>query len=307
MVDFFALLGNPQLWYEFPHVLFGALLTGSFFVAGISAFKLLRKQQVHLFKSSFQIAIVVGLVSSILVALAGHSQAQHLMETQPMKMAASEAQWETSGESAPWTLFAVIDTDEHKNSGALEIPHLFSILAYNKINGVVPGIHQLQAEYEAKYGPGNYIPPVKTTFWSFRIMVFAGGIMILMALYGTIMTMRNKLEGRRIFLKMMPWAIALPYIANTTGWIMTEVGRQPWIVFGLQKTPDGVSPTVSTGMVWSSFLGFTLVYGILAIVLVYLFIISIRKGPDMGGHGDSSAREPMLYDNQDGKGAEVHA
>jgi cytochrome d ubiquinol oxidase subunit I len=106
-------------------------------------------------------------------------------------------------------------------------------------------------------------------------------LMILLAFYGTILTLRDKIESSRIYLRVMPWAIALPFIANTTGWIMREIGRQPWIVFGLQKTADGVSPTVSSSMVSTSFIGFTIIYGILAVVLVSLFIRYIKKGTEI--------------------------
>jgi len=280
MTSFFALLGNKQLWVEFPHVIFGALSTGAFFIVGISAYKILRKQQADIFKASFAIGIVVALVSSLLTAFAGHDQAQHLMKSQPMKMAASEALWNTSGESAPWTVIASIDTAKKENGFQLEIPYALSILSYNKLTGKVPGMLELQSEYEAKYGPGDYIPPVRTTFWSFRIMVAAGMAMILLGLFGTIAVVRNRLETYRAYLKWLLPAISLPFIANSAGWIMTEVGRQPWIVFGLQKTEAGVSPLVSAGMVATSLIGFTLVYGILAAVFVYLVVQTVRKGAD---------------------------
>lgn len=291
MIDFFALLANPQLWVEFPHVIFGALATGGFFMAGISAFKLVRKQETEMFKPSFQLGIVVALIASVLTAVVGHSQAQHLIEAQPMKMAASEGLWNTTGEKAPFTLFALIDPASQENKAEVQIPGVLSILAYNKLHGSVKGMNELQKEYEALYGPGNYIPPVRTTFWSFRLMVGAGTLMILAGLYGTIASVRNRLLNNKLYLKLMVWAIALPYIANTTGWIMTEVGRQPWVVFGLQKTTDGVSPTVSAGMVLTSLIGFTVVYGLIAAALVYLFVHFVKKGVEAGGdlHGHGHA------------------
>jgi cytochrome bd ubiquinol oxidase subunit I len=294
MTDFFALLGNKQLWVEFPHVIFGALATGAFFMVGISAYKLARKQETEMFKPSFQLGIVVALISSIMVALVGHSQAQHLIESQPMKMAASEGLWETTGDSAPFTVFAWIDPKKKENSAELQIPSVLSILAYNKLHGSVKGMNELNEEYQAKYGPGNYIPPVRTTFWSFRIMVGSGSLMILLALYGTIAMVRNRLLKGTLYLKFMVWAIALPFIANSAGWIMTEVGRQPWVVFGLQKTSDGVSPTVPAGMVLTSLIGFTVIYAILAAVLVYLFVHFIRKGVAAGGdlHGHVNHSSP---------------
>jgi cytochrome d ubiquinol oxidase subunit I len=287
MIDFFALLANPQLWVEFPHVVFGALATGSFFMAGISAFKLVRKQEVEMFKPTFQLGIVVALVSSVLTAVVGHSQAQHLIESQPMKMAASEGLWNTTGDKAPFTLFAIIDPASKENKAEVQVPGVLSILAYNKLHGSVKGMNELNAEYQALYGPGNYIPPVRTTFWSFRLMVGSGTLMILAALYGIVAVVRNRLMNNKLYLKLMVWTIALPFIANSTGWIMTEVGRQPWVVFGLQKTTDGVSPTVSAGMVLTSLIGFTVVYGLIAAALVYLFVHFVKKGVEAGGdlHG----------------------
>ncbi|GGD84791.1 cytochrome ubiquinol oxidase subunit I [Paenibacillus nasutitermitis] len=285
MTSFFALLGNPQLWVEFPHVIYGALATGSLFVTGISAYKLVRKQQTELFKPAFSIGIVVALIASFLTAVAGHGQAQHLMESQPMKMAASEGLWETTGDSAPWTVFAWIDPKTQQNKFQLEIPFALSILSYNKLHGSVPGMNQLQAEYVDKYGEGDYIPPVRTTFWSFRIMILAGVLMILLSMYGTYAVIRGRLEKSLRYLKWMTPALALPFIANSAGWIMTETGRQPWIVFGLQKTEEGVSPLVSSGMVATSLIGFTLIYGLLAAAFVFLVVRFVRKGAEEEADG----------------------
>ncbi len=278
MNDFGALLMTKQLWTEFPHVIFGALATGAFFVTGVSSYQLLRKYEVQLFKISLTIGLIVAFFSSLLVAIAGHDQAQHLMVNQPMKMAASEALWDTSGKSAPWTVFASIDTEHQKNSFAFEVPGLLSMLAYNKFEGQVKGIHQLQREYVQKYGPGDYVPPVKTTFWSFRIMVVTGSLMILLGLYGIVKILLDQMERLTIFLKILLWSIPLPFIANSSGWIMTEIGRQPWGVFGFLKTADGVSPTVTAGMIWTSMIGFTVIYGLLAAALIKLFVHFIKKG-----------------------------
>lgn len=279
MSSFGALLTNPQLWLEFPHVVFGAWATGAFFVMGISAYFLLRKRAVELFRRSFHIAATLGIAASLLVAIVGHAQAQHLVQAQPMKMAASEALWNTSPDAAPWTLVAGINSADHKNSFQIQIPDGLSILAYNKTHGKVEGMNQLQAQYQQKYGPGNYIPPVGTTFWSFRIMVLAGMLMIVLSAIGVYLTIRNRADTSRRYLKWMLPAISLPYIANTFGWIMTEIGRQPWAVFGLLKTESGVSPTVSAGLVLTSLLTFTAVYGVLAVVDVFLLVRTIRQGP----------------------------
>ncbi len=280
MNDFLALITNGQLLLEFPHTILGAFLTGAFLIGGVSAYKLLKKQNVAFFKKSFTIAVIVGLVTSIGVALVGHQQAQYLVKTQPMKMAATEALWENSGDPAAWTVTAFIDTKNQKNSGEFQIPYLLSFLSYSKFSGEVQGMKELQAEYEQKYGPGDYIPPVRTTFWSFRIMVAAGSLMILFSLYGVYLAARKKLENKnKWFYRVMLFSISLPVIANTSGWLMTEMGRQPWTVFGLMTTADSVSPSVTAGQVLFSIIAFIGVYTILGVVMVFLFVRTIKKGP----------------------------
>ncbi|KPV45515.1 cytochrome ubiquinol oxidase subunit I [Alicyclobacillus ferrooxydans] len=282
MNSFGALITNPQLRVEFPHVWLGAITTGSFFVAGVSAYYLLRRRETALFAKSFRIAIYAGLISSLLVAVVGHAQGQLLIHSQPMKMAASEALWHTSPYHAPWSLVAWIDSAHHRNPIDIEIPYALSILSYNHTYGSVPGIDELQAQYIRQYGPGNYVPSVWVTFWTFRLMVFAGSLMILLALYGAFRGLRDDewLVKRRKYLKIMVWAIALPYIANTTGWLMTEMGRQPWAVNGLLKTIDSISPTVGAPLVLMTILGFGIVYLAFAVIDVYLFYQFIHRGPD---------------------------
>ncbi len=290
MNDFFALITNGQLLVEFPHTVLAAYATGAFLVTGISAYKILKKQDVSFFKKSFQIAAIVGIVSSIGVAVAGHAQAQYLVETQPMKMAASEALWGESGDPAPWTVWANIDPDKQENTGEFQIPYMLSFLSYSKFNGEVKGMLELQAEYEQAYGPGDYIPPVRTTFWSFRIMVLAGTLMIALGMYAMYLMWRKKMDRPNTwFMRFMLWGLLLPPIANTAGWIMTEIGRQPWTVFGLMTTEDSVSPNVTSGQVLFSVISFTTIYLILGLVLIGLFLKVIKKGPYAmdNDHGDS--------------------
>lgn len=282
MNDFFALIGNGQLWVEFPHTVLGAFATGAFLIAGVSAYKLLRRQDTAFFKKSFTIGIIVALIASFGTALFGHQQAQYLVKTQPMKMAASEGLWGKSGDPAPWTLYAHIDSANGKNDFEIKIPYLLSFLSYSKFSGEVKGMHELQAEYEQAYGPGDYIPPVRTTFWSFRIMIAAGCLMIVLGLYGTYLAWRKKLDqpSNNWFYRVMLWSISLPFIANTSGWIMTEIGRQPWTVFGLMQTKDSVSPSVTGGQILFSLIAFTLIYAVLGAVMAYLFVKVIKKGPN---------------------------
>ncbi|WP_079478562.1 cytochrome ubiquinol oxidase subunit I [Halobacillus salinus] len=283
MNDFFALLKNPQLLVEFPHVIFGALATGAFFIGGVSAYKLLRKQEVEFFRRSFNMAMVVAMIAGVGVAFSGHEQAQHLMESQPMKMAASEALWEDSGDPASWNLFSIVDVENQENKFEISIPYALSYLTYEEFSGSVPGMLTLQEQYEEKYGEGNYIPPVKTTFWSFRIMAGAGLIMILAASAALWYSFKEQLMEKRFFLKLMVALISFPFLANTAGWIMTEIGRQPWTVFGLMTTSASVSPNVSVASLLFSFIAFTLAYTALAIVLVYLFVREIKKGTEHQG------------------------
>lgn len=290
MNDIWALVTNGQLLVEFPHTVLAAYATGAFLVTGISAYKLLKKQDVSFFRKSFEIAAIVGIISSFGVAIAGHAQAQYLVETQPMKMAASEGLWDDSGDPAAWTVFANIDPDNKISTHEVKIPYMLSFLSYSKFSGSVKGMNTLQAEYEQAYGPGDYIPPVRTTFWSFRIMVAAGSLMILLGVYAIYLMWRKKMERPNTwFMRFMFWGLLLPPIANTSGWIMTEMGRQPWTVFGLMTTEDSVSPNITSGQVLFSVISFTAIYAILGLVLVGLFIKVIKKGPYAmdNDHGES--------------------
>lgn len=277
MNDIGAILTNPHFWSQFPHVLLTAFTTGAFLVAGISAWKIAKKHDVNMFKKSFKIAITVGLIASIVVLFTGHRQAQYIVQSQPMKLAAAEALWETSDDPASFNVVAKINTEERKNDFELEIPGILSFLAFSEFSGTLEGMNELQAEYEAKYGPGDYIPPVNTLFWSFRAMTGSGGIMLLLSLYGWYVSRKDKIEQKSLYLKGMIFAIALPFIANSTGWIMTEMGRQPWVVFGLMKTEDAVSPSVTFNEVLFSLVSFTTMYAVLAGISVYLFVKHIKK------------------------------
>jgi cytochrome d ubiquinol oxidase subunit I len=272
MTNFFALLTNPNVWVQFPHVLMAGLATAAFFVMGISAYHLLRHKDVHdFFLRSFYIGMIAALIGSFLVAIVGHYQAQHMVKTQPMKMAAAEALW-NSENPASFSIFTIGNEQSRSDVFAIRIPDLLSILAYNEAGGTVQGINNLQARYQAKYGPGDYVPPVAVTYWSFRIMVGAGVVMILLSLFALFLVLRNRLEQTRWFLWILLFAIALPYLANATGWIMTEMGRQPWIVFGLLKTAQAVSPTVGAWSVLTTLVVFALLYGVLAVADVYLLV-----------------------------------
>jgi cytochrome d ubiquinol oxidase subunit I len=239
---------------------------------------LLRKNKVDFFKRSAQIAIVYGLIGSVLVALVGHTQAQHMVQVQPMKLAAAEGLYQTEN-PASFSVLTIGDLAARRQVFAIRIPNVLSLLAYNQLTGKVRGIDDLQATYVQQYGPGDYRPPIPLIYWSFRLMVGSGFLMIALALVGLYLSLKNRIEGTAWYLKVMPFALFLPYIANTTGWLMTELGRQPWIVFGLMKTDAAVSPRVTAGMVLVSVVLFTLVYGALMVADIYLLNKYAKGGP----------------------------
>ncbi|MEI3610277.1 cytochrome ubiquinol oxidase subunit I [Pseudogracilibacillus sp. SO10305] len=297
MNDFVAILTNPHFWAQFPHVLLTSFATGAFLIAGISAWKIARRHDLEMFKKSFNIAITVGAFSAFAILFTGHWQAQYLVQSQPMKMAAAEALWENSGDPAPFTVYANINTEERQNDFSIDIPVLLSFLSFNEFSGSLEGMNDLQAQYEGKYGPGDYIPPVKTLFWAFRIMTGAGGVMLLLGFYGIYLARLEKLQNRKFYLKLITYGMALPFIANTAGWILTEIGRQPWVVYGIMRTEDAVSPSVSAGEMLFSLLTFVTLYTILAIITIYLFVRHIKKEDH-----DEKEREVMTdpFDQEDG-------
>lgn len=291
MNDFLALVTNPHVFVQFPHVITGAMATAGFFVLGISAWQLRRKSSGdanrEAFRRSFRIGAIYATVATLAVTMVGHSQAQYMIKVQPMKMAAAEALWETENPAA-MSLFTWGDEIRQRDVFAIKVPGLLSFLAHNRFEGEVKGIRQLQEEYVARYGPGEYWPPVKWTYWTFRIMVGAGMAMLVIGAWATLLSVRGRAPGAAWLLALLVPAISLPYIANSTGWIFTEIGRQPWIVFGLQKTVDGVSPAVSAGEVLTTLIGFTLLYGVLMVADVYL----LRKFA-IAGIADEAGEAPV--------------
>ncbi len=278
MNDFFALVTNPNIFTQYPHVFFSGIATAGFFVLGISAWHLLRKSNVEFFRASTRLALAFALIGSVMVGIVGHAQGQHMVQTQPMKMAAAEALWNSENPAA-LSLVAFFDENTRTEIFALRVPALLSFLSYNQFSGEVKGINQLQAEYVKKYGAGNYIPPVTLSFWSFRIMVGAGLLMVLLAVVSAFLMRQKKFETAPRLLRLLPWAILLPYIANTTGWLLTELGRQPWIVYGLMKTEEAVSKSVTGMDVLLSLILFTLIYGVLMVVDIYLLVKYARRDP----------------------------
>ncbi|MBF0201989.1 MAG: cytochrome ubiquinol oxidase subunit I [Desulfamplus sp.] len=267
MTNFFELLFNKFSILQILHVLPAACILAAFFVMGISAWHLLRKQHIEFFQRSFRIALVFGLAASILTGLTGDLHGTHVAEVQPAKLAAMEAHWETQA-NAPLILFAIPDEKAGKNIvefGA--IPGLLSFLGYHDFSATVRGINDF---------PEDERPPVLIPFVSFRVMVGLGTLFIFLTLYGWFR--RNKLMESPLYLKIMLFSIPLPYIAIELGWVLAEVGRQPWIVYGLMKTSDAASP-VAGYQVLISLVAFIAIYGLLGAVAFYLMAKHAIKGP----------------------------
>lgn len=279
MTDFFAIITNGHLWVQFPHVFFGAVATAGFLILSISAFQLTKKGKHEVFMKSFKFGAVYALVGSLFVIIVGHNQAQYMIKVQPMKMAAAEALWDSEN-PASMSLFTFGDEKNRKDVFAIKIPGALSFLAYNKFEGEVKGINNLQKEAEAKFGPGDYVPPVAVSYWTFRIMVGAGFLMLLIALLTTIQAFKSKFEFKPLWYKIVFWSMVLPWVANTTGWIFTEIARQPWTVFGLFKTADSVSNTVSAGEVAFSLIAYTVIYAVLMVIMIGLMIKFANRNVD---------------------------
>ncbi len=295
LVDFFALIGNSKAWVMFPHTIAASMATVAFFVMGISSYHLIRKRDVDIFKSSFQIAAVIGLIAAMLSTWSGHQQGIEVLQSQPMKMASIEALWKTEN-PASFSLLTIGDLSGKKEVWSIRVPYVLSLISYNQLTGEVRGVDDLQKEYEAKYGPGDYIPLMVFTYWGFRFMFYSGILMFFLALYGVFAVYRGTVEKMR-FAWVFPYAIAVPFIANTGGWVMTEMGRQPWIVQGLMKTEQAVSPNLTPGMILFSLIGFFLLYVSLIVADIYLLGNFSKQGPDATDRGFIG--EPALLGGQD--------
>lgn len=282
MSDFGALVFNPNVMLQFPHVLASGITLAGFVVMSFSAWHLLRKHEVNIFRTSFRMASIYALAGSIFVAGIGHFQGQFLVEHQPLKMAAAEALWETE-QPAALSMFAIIDEDSRSNSMDIGLPAMLSFMSYNNFTGEVEGINDLAAQAEAEYGPGDYIPPVALNYWSFRLMVGSGGLLILIAFLGVLWSKNSAITEKKVYLKTVIYAAFLPYLAVSTGWILAETGRWPWIVYGLQKIEDAISPNVPAWNVAFSLGLMTIIYTIFTVV-AYKLAVKYGTGevPELG-------------------------
>ncbi|HIE56919.1 MAG TPA: cytochrome ubiquinol oxidase subunit I, partial [Anaerolineales bacterium] len=239
-----------------------------FFVMGICAWHILRKNELEFFKKSFRIAATFTLVFALFEVLNGHLHGAEVAETQPTKLAAMESHWDTK-KSAPMYLFVIPDSENERNAvELLPIPGMLSLLAHHSTSAEVKGLKDF---------PKDERPPVGLTFFSFRIMVGLGFFFAVLAILAWLK--RNSPESAPGLLKTLIYTIPLPYVALQAGWVVAEVGRQPWIVYGLMKTRDAVS-LLATSQVLISFVAFVAFYSFLGIIDFYLLAKYARKGPE---------------------------
>ena len=296
LVNFFALIGNPKGWIFFWHTISDGVAMAAFMILAVSAYHIARKQNMDFFKRSFSIASVAGLIAGVLIFLGGHTMGQYMREVQPMKLAAIEAVWETE-QPASFSLLTIGDLSGKQEVWSIRIPYAMSFLACNNFTCEVKGVNELQAEAVQKYGAGDYVPLMVVTYWTFRIMMAFGFLMIIFTAFFVWADMRGDVANAK-WMKWVPWLLILPYLANASGWILTEMGRQPWIVYGLLKVQDAVSPNLTPVDLLISLIGYTAVYGSLAVAMVYLMKKYATAGPDAAMH-ESVDEAPARVGSQD--------
>ena len=305
MANFGALLTNKQLMFEFGHVITGAILTGATIITGLAAFQLLKKRTLSdinkaIYHKTIRIGLTLMLIFSIGSIGMGDVQMQYLVHEQPMKFAATEALYKTTGEKAPWTMIGFANTKTHEVKGKIEIPDMLSILSYHSTTGSVKGMEEVNKEMEKKYGTHidghkmNYYVTVNTLFWSFRFMAGFGALMALVSIVGLILTRKKKqtLYEHRWCLWVLALMTFTPFIANTCGWLITELGRAPWTVYGLFTIAQSVSPNVSVASLLTSNIVYFCLFTGLAIILISLIVRFLHNDPEeLAMQGQTSDKE----------------
>jgi cytochrome d ubiquinol oxidase subunit I len=292
--DIVDILSQGFLLFAWTHAILAGLVTASFLVLGVACWHLLRGRNVEVFRSAAKLAIVVGLPVTFVQLGVGSEFGVAVTDAQPMKIAATEALWNTE-EPAGFSLFQIggFTEDDQTPSFDIEIPGLLSFLATNSFDGQVVGINELQRQYQRQYGRGNYIPDIRLVYWSMRVMAYLGSLLVLLALWGVWLLRKQKLDGARWFQRAALVAIAFPFLSNFAGWILTEAGRQPWVVYGLLKTEDAVSGAVSAWTVGLSLAVFVSLYTVLGGVDFWLMRRYARLDPpEVGREGEEEAPQP---------------
>ncbi|MGV9306531.1 MULTISPECIES: cytochrome ubiquinol oxidase subunit I [unclassified Nonomuraea] len=278
LTDFGAVLTNKVLLATFPHTVFGCWLAGGVILMAVSAWHLARHRDVDVFRPSLRLGAVVVLIGALGGLVSGDLLGKIMTQTQPMKMAAAEALYETQ-QPAPFSLFTIGTLDGTQPIFSLEIPGLLSQLATGSFDGKVQGVNDIQAEYQKRFGPGDYRPYIPVAYWSFRLMIGFGLLAAAVAVAVLWLTRGRRIRGKDWVWRAAVWSVVLPFLAHSFGWIFTEMARQPWIVFSQMRTLHGVSPSVGAGTVLTSLIAFTALYGVLAVVEAGLMIKYARVAP----------------------------
>ncbi|MFI9422062.1 cytochrome ubiquinol oxidase subunit I [Streptomyces achromogenes] len=303
LTDFWAVLTQNTALTQAFHTLSAAFLTGGAFMVGISAYHLARKKHIREMKTSLRLGLITVVIAGLLTAISGDTLGKVMFKQQPMKMAAAEALWDGQ-KPAPFSIFAYGDVEKGHNSVAIEIPGLLSFLADDNFTSYVPGINDVNKAEQQKFGPGDYRPNIPVAFWGFRWMIGFGMASFAIGLAGLWLTRKKFMLPQHLrvgedevphlvlfkkqalgpnltpwYWRIATWTMAFPLIANSWGWIFTEMGRQPWVVYGVLRTRDAVSPGVSQGEVITSMAVFTALYAILAVVEVKLLAKYVKAGP----------------------------
>jgi len=289
LTNIWSVLSNPVFVWAYLHVILAALVTGSVVMLAVSAWHLKRRVEIDVFRKTASLALVVLVPTALFAMMVGSRLGVIETTYQPMKIAAAEAQWNTC-QPCSFSLFQIGGGKEDMTpTKIIAIPHLLSLLATDSWNGQVVGLNQLNAQYQQKYGPGDYVPNVFIQYWSMRVMAYIAGLVFLLGLWGIWLLWRKRVATAKWFLRLAVWAAVLPFFMNTAGWMLTESGRQPWIVQGLQLTKQGLSPSVNTTTVAISLSTFVLLYGVLAVVDGVLMVRYSRKElspvPEMDDRG----------------------
>jgi len=280
LTDIWAVLTNKVALAAFPHTIFGAFMVSAGLMITVAAWHLSRNQHLETMRPALKFSLWMMVVAGIGTVLSGDQLGLAMVETQPMKMAAAEALYKTStGADASFSIFTLGTPDGVHELFSIRVPYLLSFLSTHTLNGTVEGINDLQAQYVQLYGPGDYTPTIWVTYWAFRWMIGLGMLHVLVAVVGLWLTRKGRMPKRQWQWKLAIWAMPLSLAAMIVGWIFTEMGRQPWIVFSLMKTADGVSPNTTGLEVLISIIAFTLVYGALAVVEFKLIKRAAQKGP----------------------------
>jgi len=272
LTDVWALLSNEFALRAYLHVLLVGLTTGSIVVLGISCWHLLRGRDVDVFRRATALALIVAVPATLINLTVGNRFGLAVTQAQAMKIASAEALWNTE-QPAGFSMFQIggFSKDDQDPKVVIQVPRLLSYMATGSFSGEVQGINQLQSQEQKQYGKDNYIPNVEVTYWSIRVMAYLGVLMFLVAAIGAWLYRKRRLEKARWYLWTAIVATAFPFIAATAGWLLTEMGRQPWIVQGLLKTSEAHSPNVSSttiGVSLGVFVALYLVLGVVDLVLM---------------------------------------